>query len=194
MLALNFELRLEERSEARALVSVLLAPSEASTLIEGVALQLVAPGGEPLSPRVLLPIAGELQHPMLSTLELIAHTELIPQGSRIVGTAWAGTEQIEAAIPTDPFTELEVHMRARRRIDPDEDDRRLLRLSAEERAVIALDFPWIDEPRVPVGIGELGVVEGEPSAEEALDEFLDEMGIDEDSAEWLKELLEEEEG
>ncbi|HHO49836.1 MAG TPA: hypothetical protein ENK18_02945 [Deltaproteobacteria bacterium] len=175
------------------LISVLLAPHGASTWIEGVALQLLAPGGEPLSARVLLPISGDLRHPMLSTLELIAHTEPIPQGSRVSGTAWAGTDQIETTVPTDPFTELEVHMRARRRIDPDGDDRDLRLLSAEERALIAQDFPWIDEPRLPLAVGELGVVEGGPSEEEALDELIGELGIDEESAEWLKELLEEEE-
>ncbi len=191
MLALDFELRLEERNPARVLVSVLLAPRGEEARIEGVALQLQAPDREALSSRVLLPISGTLRHPMRSTLELVANTEVIPQGSRVIGTAWAGTSQLEATIPTDPFTELEVHMRARRRIDPDEDGRELVLPTDRERALVARDFPWIDEPRIFVSAGELGVVEHEQDPDEVFEDLVEDLGIDEASAEWLKELLEE---
>jgi hypothetical protein len=189
-LDLAFELRLEERGVNRVVVSVLLAPEAAAVRIDGVALQLFTRTGEALGVRLVLPISGELRHPMLSTVELKA--DEIPVGSRVVGTAWHGPEQKDAQLPTDPFTELEMHMRARRRIvcaDPDPD---IERLTPEERTKVARDFPWIDEPRVPIALAELTVVENEGSEEELLDDLVDNLGLDPESSEWLKELLDEE--
>lgn len=188
-LELAFELRLEERGASRVVVSVLLAPETAVVRIDGVALQLFTRVGEALGVRMLLPISGELRHPMLSTVELKA--DEIPTGSRVVGTAWHAAEQRDAQIPTDPFTELEMHMRARRRIvcaDPDPD---IERLTTEERTKVARDFPWIDEPRLPVVLAELTVVENEGSEDGLIDELVDDLGLDPESSEWLKELLEE---
>ena len=186
-LELAFELRMEERGKDRVVASVLLAPQGSSVRIDGVALQLFTREGEALGSRMLLPISGSLSHPMLSTVELKA--EDIPSGSRVVGTAWCGTDQIDTQLPTDPFTELEMHMRARRRITTDSAELDLDRLEPEERATIARDFPWIDEPRLPVATAELTVVENEP--DEPLDTFVDTLGLDEESSEWLKDLLEE---
>lgn len=189
-LELAFELRLEERGKDRVVVSVLLAPQTAALRIDGVALQLFTRVGEAIGSRMLLPISGELAHPMLSTVELKAMD--IPAGSRVMGTAWCGTEQTDASLPTDPFTELEMHMRARRRITSDDEDIDIERVEAAERRKIARDFPWIDEPRLPTATAELTVVENE-SADELLDDLVDNLGLDEESSEWLKELLEEDE-
>lgn len=190
-LSLDFELRLEDRCGDRVVVSVLLAPSGGPARIDGVALQLHTRTGEALGVRVLLPISGELHHPMLSTLELRA--DEVPLGSRVVGTAWHGAEQREATIPTDPSTGLEVHLRARARVSPAEGDRVLEKPTAEERARLARLYPWIEEPRVPVAVGELSVVESEEPVDEdeAIDEMVDELGLDEESSDWLKELLAE---
>lgn len=188
-LKLSFELRLEERCGDRVVVSVLLAPSDGKAVLDGVALQLFGRDGEPIGVRMLLPIAGELHHPMLSTLELKVEGE-IPAGARVVGTAWRGAEQREATLPTDPFTELEVHLRARRRLGPVEGDLELERLTPEERARLARDFPWVDEPRLPKAAGELTVVEHE--GEDLMDELVENLGLDEENAEWLKALLDEE--
>ena len=193
-LSLDFELRLEDRKPDRVLVSVLLAP-HSSLRIDGVSLQIISREGEPVSARMVLPIAGELSQPMLSTMELRAIAAEIPQGSRVVGTAWAGHEQRDAALPTDPSTEFERHVRARCRVVPDvlEDDVRLIeRLTPEERATVARAYPWVDEPRLPVAVGELEVVDHEQTDEEVFDHFCDELGLDGDSAEWLKDLLSEE--
>ena len=190
-LELAFELRLEERGTNRVVVSVLLAPEAASVRIDGVALQLFTRVGEALGVRMLLPISGELGHPMLSTVEL--KSEEIPVGSRVVGTAWHGAEQLDSTLPTDPFTELEVHMRARRRIVGSDGDPELERVGPEERALIGRDFPWIDEPRLPPQpIAELTVVENE-SGGDPVDDLVDDLGLDPESSEWLKELLHEDE-
>jgi hypothetical protein len=191
-LALKFELRIEERGTDRITVSVLLAPDPGPITLDGVALQLFTRTGEAQGVRMLLPIAGELHHAMLSTVELKS-PDGIALGSKVVATAWLGAEQREASVPTDPFTELEVHMRARRRILVASSDSELERLIPEERALFARDFPWIDEPRLPVIAGELTVVESEePPEEEYLDDLVDNLGLDPESSEWLKELLEEE--
>lgn len=186
-LVLRFELRLEERCSDRVVVSVLLAPASAAPRIDGVALQLFTRTGDPLGVRMLLPISGELHQAMLSTVELKVQGG-IPTGTRVVCTAWCGTEQREASIPTDPFTELEVHMRARRRLGPLAGCDALEPLTSHERALIAKDFPWVEEPRVPVAAAELSVVESEDSTD-SVDHLVDDLGLDRDDADWLKDLL-----
>jgi hypothetical protein len=191
-LALALELRVEERREDRVVVSVLLAPATGPARLDGVALQLHTRTGEPLGAQVLLPIAGALHQPMVSTVELRAGVP-IPLGCRVVGTAWHGQDQREAMIPTDPFTELEVHMRARRRILPSEDSEVLERLLDEDRVRIARDFPWVDEPRIPrEPAAELTVVDHQdPEDESYIDDIVDDLGLDGESSAWLKDLLQE---
>jgi len=197
MLGLDVELRLEERGVDRVIVSVLLAPpDQQTTRVDGVALQLHHPDGERLGARMLLPIAGEVASPMLSTVELRALDGEIPQGSRVTGTAWRGTEQVEVAIPTDPGTAFEAHVRGLERIGLQPLASRprayLEVLLPDERAVVSALFPWVDEPMVPKpAVGELEVVDHEPDNDELVDEFADEIGLDPESAEWLKDLLDE---
>lgn len=201
-LSLAFELRVEERGEHRVVVSVLLAPGRADgdvgARIDGVVLELMSRTNEPLGVRMVLPIAGELRQPMLSTVELKMDGP-IPLGCRVVGTAWHGADQREASIPTDPFTELEVHMQARRRILAADAGRELERVSPEERARIAKDFPWIDTPRLPVVAGNLVVdedadlLDADDDGVDGIDDLVGTLGLDEESTEWLKELLNEDE-
>ena len=189
---LSFDLRLEQREPDRIVVSVLLNPSGSTrALIEGVSLQIVGSRGEVVSARTVLPIAGELKHSMVSTLELRPLDDGIPPGCRVIGVAWSKEDQLEASIPTDPYTELQAHMRALHRVLPDEDTQ-VMALTAEERATFARVHPWVNEPRLPQQAAMLTIVENEPTDEEALDSLLDELGVDEDSAAWLKELIGEE--
>jgi hypothetical protein len=188
-LPLDFSLRLEDCNGQRVLVSALLRPSAGVVRLEGVALQVVAGDGEPLGVRMLLPIAGELHHPMLSTVELKCGE--LPRGARVVGTAWMGVEVVEAVLPTEPFTELGKHVRARSRLASFAPATELeLVEGAERRRLVAL-YPWIDEPRVPKVAGELDVVADADEAD-VVDEIVDGLGLDEESAEWLKDLLQEE--
>ena len=185
-LPLDFSLRLEDRGGQRVLVSALLAPTEGVVRLDGVALQVFNRQGDALGVRLLLPIAGELHQAMLSTVELKCRE--IPQGSRVVGTAWWGLEQREAVLPTDPFTELEQHVRARKRLGTFADATDLDVVEGEERLRLARIYPWVQEPRVPVTTPALEVVE----PEEDVDDLVDHLGLDEDSTEWLKDLLSEE--
>jgi hypothetical protein len=195
-LALDFELRLEERCPDRVVVSVLLAPRGGRPVrIEGVALHLERRDGEHIGTEMVLPIAGELRQPMLSTVELRTGDDEVPGGARVVGTAWNGAEQTEAQIPTDPSTELEGHLRGRLPIDPSPDVLETFVLaSAEERKRLALELPWIDQPRLPRVAGALEVVEHAEmlDQQEAVDEFVADLGLDEEGSAWLKDLLTEE--
>lgn len=189
-LNLDFELSLEERSNEQVVVSVALAPITEPVVVEGVALQWKTGSGEPISARLLLPIAGTVSQPMVSSVVLHAFRPIEP-GCRVVATAWSGTAQLESSIPTDPFTELEVHVRARKLVGAGLGDADLEPLPHVERQRLAVRFPWIDEPRIPKVAGELGVVDSTPSTDELVNEVAEDFELDEESAAWLKELLDE---
>ena len=192
MLGLTVELRLEARQVDRVTVSVRLAPIDDAGEVEGVALQLLTPDDEPLGARMLLPIAGRVTQAIRSTVELRSVPTDIPQGSRILGTAWNGPDQLDVTIPTDPGTDFEQHVRGRVIISALTRGRYLELLLPDERAVIAHHLPWIDEPRQPrASAGALGVVDHEPETAEVVADLADELGLDDDSAEWLKSLLDE---
>jgi hypothetical protein len=180
---------MEDCSGQRVLVSALLRPSTGTVRLEGVALQVVSPDGEPLGVRMLLPIAGELHHPMLSTVELKCGD--LPRGARVVVTAWSGAEVVEAVLPTEPFTALEKHVRARGRIVGYAPATAVELVEGDERRRLAALYPWVEEPRVPKIAGELEVVDDD-GGDDVVDEIVDHLGLDDASAEWLKDLLHEE--
>lgn len=193
-LDLDLQLRLDARCDDAVSVTVLLVPARGPATLEGVALQLYS-GDEAIGPRTLLPIAGTLRAPVLTAVELHAHdADDIPRGSRVVATAWHGTSQRETTIPTDPGTAFEAHVRGlvlvgdlrvdvARELDP---------LSPEERREVATLFPWIEHPRVPRGgAGQLEVVDAVPPVDEQVAEVADALGLDEETASWLGELLAE---
>ncbi len=190
-LDLHFELRLEEREADRVFVSVVLAPTCGATGVDGVSLQMVDRTGEPMSARVVLPLAGEVAQPLLTTVEVRARGA-IPAGSRVVGHAWRGQEQVEAACPADPGTQLEVHMRGRRIVPIPAPGLALRPLDGAERARLARVMPWIDEParRAPE---RPAVVDSAPSTpEDVAEEVAQQYDLDPEDAAFLKELLGEE--
>jgi hypothetical protein len=172
-LALDFSLRLEDRSAQRVLVSALLAPTDGSVRLEGVALQV--------------PIAGELHHPMLSTVELKCAD--LPAGARVVGTAWNGVDVAEATLPTEPYTHLQQHVRPCRTLGAFAPADELEVVEGDERRRLAALYPWIELPRVPRTAAELAIVDDD---ERVVEDLVDGLGLDEESAEWLKDLLSEE--
>ena len=193
-LDLDLDLRLDERGDDHVLVTVLIGPTGRAAPLEGVALQLFS-GAEAIGPRTLLPIAGTLRALVLTSVVLHAHDEEpIPPGCRVVATAWHGVDQREASIPTDPGTAFEAHVRGLvalgdLRVDP---ARGLEPLEPEERAMIRARLPWIDHPLVPRGSGgELEVMEAETSVADTVAQVADELGLDEETASWLNDLLDE---
>lgn len=192
-LDLDVELSLEEHLDDSIIVSVFLSPTGGATAVDGVALRLRDRHGEGLGPRVLLPISGTLARVMRTTVALETENgEPVPDGASVQVVAWHGHEQREAVMPTDPMTALEVHVRGTTAWVLHDGDRLLEPLLPEERAVWAEHYPWIDEARLPPrAAAELGVVDHEPTQEDEVDAFAEEMGLDAESAEWLKDLLDE---
>lgn len=183
----TFELRLEERRADRVFVSVLLAPADPGASLDGVSVQLFQRDGEAVSPRLLLPISGVLAQPMITTVELRAEGGVLPGGSRVVGTAWNAVASVEASCPTDMWTELGSHVRGTRTVAAAPcGELRLLDL--QERARLACIFPWMTRT-APLRTDD--VLEPEDTQEEEVDAFCAEYGLGEEEAEFLKELLAE---
>ncbi len=218
---LSLENRTEERADdspgtARVFVNVLLAPAQAvwadatppesdadrpsnrpgvtphPVTVDGVAVMLVGPHGEALSHRLLLPIAGTLHQPMVSTVELRAIDE-VPKGSRVVGLAWHNCHQWEASCPADPGTHIEAHVRGRTayqpRKRPPAQASVFEALTCDDRAALASAFPWLTpcEPKPPK------VVEPEldTATNEEIRNFCADLGLDEEDTDWLEALLDE---
>lgn len=185
---LSLLLRIEQRQPDRVRVSVLLAPTDDPVRLDGVALGLVDEDGEALSARLLLPVAGVLSQPMASTVELRAHDD-IPEGSQIVGTAWTDSGEVDVSCPADPCPDLQDHMRGRRAIGIHLTRRKgrehgLDEIEPDERCRLARVFAWL-APSAPCAPR---VVDGRSSI---ADEISDEFGLDEDTARFVRELMEE---
>lgn len=178
---LTLTLCLDERAVDRVIASVHLAPETPGHAIEGVALQLFDAEGEPLSPKLLLPVAGALIGPLSSRVELRTDGRPIPAEAEVVVTAWWPGGQVQARRTTDPGTELAAHVRA----EPEE-----LPAAAElfeeldpaERARLVALFPWIVRP--PPKVLELTA---DPPAADLADAY----ALDEEDAEWLASLADE---
>jgi hypothetical protein len=189
---LSFELELQERRPDRVLVSVFLQPGSAEGVtLDGVALDLCNRHRETVGPRLLLPIAGRLAGPLVTQAELRA-LEPIPEGAVVVGTAWWGSEQVQASIPADPGTDLAMHVRGEGAIRP-ADREVLLSLSPRERIRLEAAFPWLcastgrcEQVKQAILEGQLG-----PNPEE-VDAFARDLGLGEECTAWLKDLLAEE--
>ena len=186
---LDFDLQLTDRQPDRVLVSVLLRPAGAPVTVDGVAVMLVCPDGEPLSHRMLLPIAGTLTHPMASTVELRGHEDL-PAGTRIVGYAWGADRQWEARIPADPGTQMAAHCCGRVTLRP-YDDRvfadHFLPLSDDEREALAVAYPWLAPRHDELTVVDDDTVDDDP----CFRSYCEGLGLDDDDTDWLQDLLNE---
>ena len=181
---LTFDLQLKERLPDRVIVGVWLGPTDGQAQVDGVAVWLRAPDGERLSNRLMLPIAGTLTQRMLTAVELRAFEDL-PAGSRVVGLAWHAGQQWDADIPADPGTSLEAHCRGWGAVKPLEDEAVRFRcLNEAQRTELQEAFPWLTPTETP-----LSVVETEEGVD--LKRACEELGLDEDEAAWLEDLLNE---
>jgi hypothetical protein len=193
MAELDFALQLTDRQPDRVLVSVLLSPESAEPVdLEGVEVMLVCPEGEPLSHRMLLPIAGRISQTMVSTVELRGHGPL-PVGAGIAATAWCGCRQWEARIPADPGTQLEAHCRGTTLIRPApvrSFGDAFEPLSRKERDALSQALPWL----APHPLPELRVVDDTTEVEREAEElraYCEDLGLDDEATDWLEDLLNE---
>jgi len=182
---LSLEIHLDERHDDRVYVSVLLKPDGGDVqTIHGVELELQCPKRMGLSPRVLLPISGELSGAIMTQAE-IRSSICIPQGARVVGTVWTGNEQLVAECPTDPSTGMEGHVRGHPRIGTQVDDRALEDLLDSERLVLRRALPWLGMPATEEKDHNLDVTDDE------VDDLCGHLGLDDECTQWLKDLMAE---
>ena len=195
-MALFFEVTLEERRADRVVAIVRLESEGEPVALEGVAVELLDRGRDRLSSRVLLPIAGELAQSVAVRVELRAFDE-IPVGAFIEATAWWEADQRRVVCPTDTSTELEAHVHGRGAIPLAGEDGEFLSLTPAQWRRLAGRFPWLvslhDAVASPGGVAPGATEGGEDALGETLEETLEGLGLEGDEAEWLKELLGDEE-
>jgi hypothetical protein len=143
---MRFSILLEERRNDRVLVSVCLGADEV-VHVQGVAVELRSRAGEPLSARLMLPVAGVLHAPLCLHTELRAVGDL-PRGAQVIGTAWWQQGQVEASCPTDPGTALEDFARGGSvGLTPRDAAAEVADLAPEERRAWMAAFPWLASMR-----------------------------------------------
>jgi hypothetical protein len=184
---LDIELCLQSRQPDRVVVRLKLVPqADEGVQVDGAAVDLLSREGDALCPRVLLPFAGLLRAPITTTVELRGRTS-VEDGAQVVAVAWCGTEQVQSSLPTDPFVDLREHLRAGGVPSIDPAEVFLQPLEPDELELLRARLPWIDEPLFKADA--VGVIEAEDPGE--IDELARDLGLDDESAEWLKELLDE---
>lgn len=184
-MAVAFELRVEDRLADRVIVSVQVKPSGEAVAVEGIAVELFSRTDESLSSRVLLPVSGLLNAAVGVRVEVRASAP-IPHGATVVGTAWWEGGMATVRCPTDPGTELEAHMRGRRTALLCGRDEFLESMSDREWQTLACAFPWLS--RVAAHRIDRPI---DANTQSLADEVTDELDLDPESAEWLRELLKE---
>lgn len=182
------DLGLEERQPDRVRVAVHLAPSEGTADLDGLALQLVSPAGKPIGTRLLLPIRGVIDQQLTLHSELRVLHEL-PLGCKVQATAWRDEAQVLACCPADPHQTLHAHLKGRGCCGWKRATERLRSLKIDEIQALARAFPWLDE--LLRARASSAVVLDDHSAE--IEEVCSDLNLDDECAEWLKALLEEEE-
>lgn len=186
----DLELSLDERREDRVLVSLWLTPQVPEAAVDSVSLQLVCPKGTELCPRTLLPLSGRVTGPVALSVELRGE-QALPLGSQVVATAWVDGEPLRAHCPADPSTDLRGHL-VGARLGMEAVDADLVTLTPLDdagRAHLEARWPWVAEPTAPPEVA--GVLEAEEDPLSAEDLAAD-LGLDEEDAAWLRDLLDEE--
>ena len=182
---LTLSLQIEQRSPDRVFVQVELTQPEAPIHVNGAAVELRGGRGVLLSPRMILPIAGNLVGHLTTRIELRAQ-QTIPQGAKVYGIVFWDGGQTEASIPADPCTDLEAHVRGRRNLGYGQ-THEWQSLSEREEDNLAHYFPWA----VTLDVAD----DDDESLAEVHDPITDEvvsaLGLDDDSADLLRSLLDD---
>ena len=188
-MSLSLRLHIEQRRSDRIFVVVDLGHEGSTVDINGAAVELRSKKGTLLSPRMILPISGLLAGPLSTRVELRAQRP-IPQGSTVYGVVFWGGEQTEATIPADPCTDLQAHVTGARNISG-YTSKTIENLSPEEEYNLFQQFPWTVKEEE-----EDDWSEEDDSDEESIDDLTDEvaksLGLDEEEASYLRELLTDE--
>jgi hypothetical protein len=183
---LSLHLQIEQRRPDRAVVLIELQHEGDVIHVTGAAIELRSAQGILLSPRMLLPIAGDLTGPLATRVELRA-TQHIPHGSQVYGVVFFDGDRAETSIPVDPCTELQAHVRGMRVISGGETA--LETLDPVEEYALQQLFPWTYDDRERDEEDE----EDEASEQDDVtDEVAKSLGLDEEETAFLREILTEE--
>jgi len=190
-MSLSLRLHIEHRRSDRVYVVVELEHEGATVDINGAAVELRSQKGALLSPRMILPIAGLLAGPLSTRIELRAQRP-IPQGSTVYGVVFWGGEQTEAMIPADPCTDLQAHVTGSRTICG-YSAKDLENLSPSDEYALFQHFPWtIKEDEEDDDDWSEDATFQEERHEDLTDEVAKSLGLDEEEAGYLRELLTDE--
>jgi len=183
---LSLDLKLLERLSDRVRCLVTLEPGTTSPSVDGVAMQLVDAEDRVLGARALLPVVGRVSHRVSLEVELRADAAL-PADASLVLAAWSGRDGMQLRVPARPPPSLQSHLRGTQA--PQGIDLSPV-LAPEEglRQRVEAVFPWVRTPlRRP---DTAGVLEGrEPIPSE--DDLAERFDLGEDTAAWLRDLLDE---
>ncbi len=171
------DVRLVSREPDRVGVVVHLTPKHATVTLDGVAVELLSRQGESIGPRMMLPIAGRLAGPLQTAVELRTSVGELYLGGTVTVTAWEGNQQLTASCPADMWTAFERHVKGSEPVLPAESNESLESLEPEELRALWAAFTWLKEP--------------EPAPEPELDDLVEELGLDDEDAAWLRDLMNE---
>ena len=190
---LSFEMELTERLVDRVIVAVSIVPGEQPAEVDEVMLQLTTRQGEPLSPRLLLPVSGAMVGALLTTAELRFSGGEIPPGARVIASLWGSNDlHLEATCPADAWTELAAHVRGHSLTGIVTRDVSLRTLDMGEREAILQRLPWLAKCCSQPADGPLeATAEHDTYDPEDTGDFVDALGLDSTDADFLKELLQE---
>ncbi|MFK7926657.1 MAG: hypothetical protein AB8H79_00600 [Myxococcota bacterium] len=183
---MHFHLNLDERREDRVFLTVCLSPDHEPVAIEGVAVELRCAEGNPLGPRLVLPISGPLASALALRTELRSR-DMLPRGARAVGIAWTDCGRTEASCPCDPGTALENFARGSRIGLADLDEERMRDLSTTEHSALVRAFPWMAHFRPDTAAIEGQILDEQP--DDIVDDVAGCYGLCDEDKELLRELL-----
>ena len=184
-MALTLHLVIEQRRPDRVFVLIELQQKGEPLNISGAAVELRSARGVLVSPRMILPIAGELAGPLATRVELRAQ-RAIPQGAKVYGVVFHDKNQTEATIPVDPCTELEAHVRGRGNICRFA-EKPLEPLTPADEYALQQAFPWAIQD------DEEEEYHDTLDADDLSDEVAKSLGLDDEEAEFLREILTDQE-
>ncbi len=179
-------LGLVERASDRMKVRLVASSGDDGPLsLEGASIRLYGSAGEPLTPRFLVNVPGELGAHWDTTVEL-RHPPELPEGAVIRAHVWSPHDTTECGCRVDSGTRLEGYLLGVGS-DPEPVDAFELGSVDDERLdALASRLPWATAP-VREAAHKAVVIEAQvhPSADDLRADF----GLDDDDAQWLEELL-----
>lgn len=186
----EIQLHLEKREKDRVFVRIDCKSLNGVVPVDSAKMELKSACGQSLCPQLLIPVSEICTETTSRVFELRAGPTL-PQGAVVHAQIWTQEGVRRASCPADPFLRAADHVLGVGR-DPEEYGSTVVRaLTEEERGDVLRAFPWLDCPRStsPEAARILEAKEEMPE----VDDLMADLGLDEDCAEWLSELLGEDE-